>query len=250
MKNIVIGLAFSVLVTSCASTQSIPVINKSPHRNIPEAYEVKHRDSIYKIAWAFGVDFLDIAEYNDLKEPYQLTPGEILYLRGKPVSTTPLDLEAGDLREPVVVKRLPEKKPVVQFQSDQENAPTVTFSQASDAWNWPAEGKLVGKFSPETGNNGIQISGPEGSPVKATQAGEVVYVGQGLRGYGELVIIKHSEQFLSAYAHNKKILVQEGQAISSGQQIAAMGNTGTRSTMLHFEIRKDGEPVDPLKFLK
>lgn len=110
-------------------------------------------------------------------------------------------------------------------------------------------GKLISRFSRNKGRNGIQIAGASGSAIRSTAAGEVVYAGEGLRGYGKLIIVKHSPAYLSAYAHNRKIMVAEGERINSGQQIAQMGNSGTDRTMLHFEIRKDGKPVDPLKFL-
>lgn len=109
---------------------------------------------------------------------------------------------------------------------------------------------MIAKFSPAKGQNGIKIAGPAGSPVRATAAGEVVYAGAGLRGYGNLIIVKHSPSYLSAYAHNRKILVREGQRIASGRQIAQMGNSDVGRTMLHFEIRKNGKPQDPLKFLR
>ncbi len=253
MKRIItislfVGLVLGFL-SGCGSTSSAPIINKSPSRNIPQAYEVKHQDSIYKIAWAFGVDYLDIAEWSNLKKPYEITPGQIVLLRKPATKITPLDPVSTQLREPEYVKKLPVNAPARIETSKIESAPVVSFSSSPREWNWPAEGKLIGKFSPSEGSNGIQIAGLEDSPVKATAAGEVVYVGEGLRGYGKLVILKHSTQFLSAYAHNRKILVTEGQAIAPEQQIATMGQSGTDTVMLHFEIRKDGEPVDPAQFL-
>jgi len=116
-------------------------------------------------------------------------------------------------------------------------------------WQWPAEGQLVGKFSRAKGQNGIQIAGAPGSAIRATAGGDVVYAGEGLRGYGKLIIVKHSPAFLSAYAHNRRLMVAEGARVKPGQQIAQMGSSGAARVMLHFEIRKDGKPVDPLKFL-
>ena len=117
-------------------------------------------------------------------------------------------------------------------------------------WMWPANGRLVGRFS--SGNplqKGIDIEGSQGAPVIAAAAGSVVYAGNGLAGYGELVIVKHNETFLSAYAHNSKLLVAEGEQVKAGQAIAEMGSSGTDKTKLHFEIRQAGKPVDPLLFL-
>jgi lipoprotein NlpD len=115
-------------------------------------------------------------------------------------------------------------------------------------WQWPAPGKVIEGFD-ETRNKGIDIAGNDGDPVLAAADGEVVYVGAALRGYGNLVIVKHSEEFISAYAHNKQILVKQGQAVKRGQRIAEIGRSDADRTKLHFEIRRQGKPVDPLKYL-
>ncbi|SET53486.1 lipoprotein NlpD [Nitrosomonas marina] len=135
-----------------------------------------------------------------------------------------------------------------------ENAPemvgyrTDTPSNTSEAdWIWPATGTLLSSFS--NNSKGLKISGQTGQPVLATAAGEVVYSGNGLRGYGNLIIIKHNDTLLSAYAHNSKLLVKEGESVVQGQKIAEMGDTDTDTPQLHFEIRKHGKPVDPLEFL-
>jgi len=116
------------------------------------------------------------------------------------------------------------------------------------AWIWPANGRTVGTFS-ESGSKGVDIAGSKGDPVVAAGDGKVVYSGTGLRGYGKLVIIKHNNTYLSAYAHNQTILVKEGQSVSKGQKIAEMGNTDADQVKLHFEVRRQGKPVDPLKYL-
>jgi lipoprotein NlpD len=117
------------------------------------------------------------------------------------------------------------------------------------AWLMPAKGKLIGEFSESANRKGIDIAGSMGQPVFASAPGKVVYSGSGLRGYGKLVIIKHNKTFLSAYAHNSQILVKEGQAVTSGQKIAEMGNSDTDQVKLHFEVRRFGKPVDPAKYL-
>jgi lipoprotein NlpD len=126
--------------------------------------------------------------------------------------------------------------------------PAAAAGTAGVPWIWPANGKIVGTFS-ENGNKGVDIAGKAGDPVIAAGDGKVSYIGTGLRGYGKLVIIKHSEPFLSAYAHNRNILVKEGQSVSKGQKIAEMGNTDADQVKLHFELRRQGKPVDPLKYL-
>jgi len=128
--------------------------------------------------------------------------------------------------------------------------PAVAAAAADDdavSWMWPAEGKVVGTF--DGGKKGVDIAGKSGQPVMAAGAGKVMYAGAGIRGYGNLVIVKHSNNLLSAYAHNKTILVKEGQAVTKGQKIAEMGNSDSDSVKLHFEIRQQGKPVDPSKYL-
>ena len=118
------------------------------------------------------------------------------------------------------------------------------------AWRWPAEGQLVGRYvSGDPTKQGIDIAGTGGAPVRAAGDGVVVYSGSGLVGYGELVIVKHDDEWLSAYGHNRSRLVNEGQLVKAGQQIAEMGRTGAARDMLHFEIRHNGKPVDPLRYL-
>lgn len=128
--------------------------------------------------------------------------------------------------------------------------PAESKAVAEDAleWSWPGGGKVLATFNDST-NKGVDIAGSVGDPVLAAGAGRVVYVGSGLRGYGNLVIIKHNASFLSAYAHNSEILVKEGQAVQKGQKIAALGNSDADRPKLHFEIRRQGKPVDPLKYL-
>ena len=116
-------------------------------------------------------------------------------------------------------------------------------------WVWPTEGRIVAGFSPRAGLKGIDISGKYGQTIRSAAAGKVVYAGAGLRGYGKLIIVKHNEVFLSAYAHNRKILAREGIRVAAGQRIAEMGDTGTDRVKLHFEIRKDGRPVNPIHYL-
>lgn len=130
------------------------------------------------------------------------------------------------------------------------NNPVPTAISAK-GWQWPAQGKLIQAFASTNGGlKGIDIAGKQGSSVFATRAGKVVYSGNGLRGYGKLLIIKHNDEFLSAYAHNQSLLVHEGQTVLQGQEIATMGKTGAGSVKLHFEIRRAGKPIDPLIYLK
>lgn len=142
-------------------------------------------------------------------------------------------------------KIAPETKPETPVPPVQ---PAVPAGPDDIAWQWPVSGKVLAPYS-ESGSKGLDIGGKAGDPVFAAGDGKVVYAGSGLRGYGELVIVKHNATYLSAYAHNRKILVKEGQQVGRGQKIAEMGNTDSEMVKLHFEIRKQGKPVDPAQYL-
>ena len=148
--------------------------------------------------------------------------------------------------EPVVVARA---DPVPEPRPEPKPAPAADEGDEKLEWLWPATGKIITGFSDTANLKGIDIAGKAGQPVIASAAGKVVYAGTGLRGYGKLVIVKHNSTFLSAYAHNKDLLVKEGQQVTRGQKIAEMGNTDSDQVKLHFEIRKLGKPVDPTKYL-
>ena len=153
---------------------------------------------------------------------------------------------------PLVAKAEPraEAKPEPKPEAKPETKPAADPSAGGDdvAWIWPANGTVISQFS-ESGAKGIAIGGKAGDAVVAAGDGKVVYAGTGLRGYGQLIIVKHNATFLSAYAHNQKLLVKEGQTVSKGQKIAEMGNTDADQVKLHFEIRRQGKPVDPMKYL-
>lgn len=151
--------------------------------------------------------------------------------------------------EVVPVAGLPTNRPVASTQASKPVPAGPSRAVSGVSWRWPVEGNLVSRFSSTDAIPGIEIAGKSGDPVRAAADGVVVYSGNGLVGYGELVIIKHSDSFLSAYGHNRKRLVKEGQHVSAGQQIAEMGSTGATRDELEFQIRKDGNPVDPLSYL-
>jgi len=152
--------------------------------------------------------------------------------------------------EVVVAKAEPKPEARVEPKPETKPAPSGEPSAGADdlAWIWPSSGKIVGQFS-EAGSKGLDIGGKAGDPVISAGDGKVVYAGTGLRGYGKLIIVKHNATFLSAYAHNQNLLVKEGQNVTKGQKIAEMGNTDADQVKLHFEIRRQGKPVDPLKYL-
>ncbi|WP_205676459.1 peptidoglycan DD-metalloendopeptidase family protein [Alteromonas portus] len=274
-------LYICVLIGGCAGrTAPAPVVllnsqvADGSEEYTKKTYKVQRGDTLYAVAWYTGNDYRDLAKYNDLSAPYTIFPGQILNVSPPsnvavaPVktevktkqSTTPtttnVDKSLVDRPSPQAYRESekvvnPQKVTTVKkpSQSVKKQAPT-SFPDKVQKWVWPAEGKLIGTFSQsESGNKGIDIAGAKGSKVVAAADGKVVYSGSALRGYGNLVIIKHTDTFLSAYAYNDTILVKEREWVSAGQQIATMGDSGTNSVKLHFEVRYRGKSLDPMKYL-
>lgn len=209
-----------------------PVATTSPVESRP-------LDAPTKAAGAPGLDGLK-REPRGGKEPYS----EEAYARlNKPGEAAARPAGAAAPAETAVAPAKNEAKPEPRPESD-----TAAAGPDDVAWQWPSSGKVIAGFS-EAGNKGIDFAGKAGDPVLAAADGKVVYVGTGIRGFGQLLIVKHNTTFLSAYAHNRKILVGEGQQVIRGQKIAEMGNSDSDMVKLHFEIRKQGKPTDPLAFL-
>ena len=199
---------------------------------------VRRGDTLFAIASRNNVRLQDLAAWNGIDPPYTIYPGQKLRLYpagkgGSTASTRP----ASPSKPATPAAPVPAPKPAAPAASDIK-------------WRWPADGELIGRYvAGEPTKQGIDIAGASGAPVRAAADGVVVYSGSGLVGYGELIIIKHNEQWLSAYGHNRNRLVNEGQLVRSGQQIAEMGRSGAPREMLHFEVRYNGKPVDPLTYL-
>ncbi|HID4046445.1 murein hydrolase activator NlpD [Pluralibacter gergoviae] len=256
-------------------------------------YTVKRGDTLFYIAWVTGNDFRDLAQRNNIPEPYGLTVGQTLQVgnaSGQPItgdnavaqasaraSTAPTSSSrqveksypvvasqptitySEDSGEQSANKMLPNNKPAAPVtapvtapsaSTTQPTASSTSTSSPISSWRWPTSGKIIDSFSgADGGNKGIDIAGSKGQAIVATASGRVVYAGNALRGYGNLIIIKHNDDYLSAYAHNDTMLVREQQEVTAGQKIATMGSTGTSSTRLHFEIRYKGKSVNPLQYL-
>ena len=220
---------------------------------------VERGDTLYSIAWAHGLGYHELASLNGIRAPYTIYSGQRLRLRPAASSTgvTVAPLRQGKpvrASGPVATPApAPAAKPVSKPVSKPVAKPVIAAASNkpfSGPWVWPTRGRVLSKFQPKaTGKRGIEIGGHEDQPVNAAGNGTVVYAGSGLVGYGRLIIVKHSENLLSAYGHNSKLLVAEGEYVSAGQMIAKMGSSGTSRNELYFEIRKDGKPVDPLKYL-
>lgn len=230
-------------------------------------YKVKKGDTLYSIAWGANKDVKDLARLNRLDSRYTIYPGQLLLLSNrqslqnhkKRVVNTK---EGNSIKNSHLDKKNVANKKTqgyVETKSNKTNNNKAPIKRDAlhkglpskvNQWRWPVSGKLVSGFShSEQDDKGIKIAVNQGEFVKAAASGRVVYAGNGLRGYGNLIIIKHTHDYLSAYAHTKKILVKEKQQIMAGQKIATIGNLDKAGAVLHFEIRYHGKSVNPLKYL-
>ena len=200
-----------------------------------QLYRIRAGETLYAIAWRYQLDFKTLAKWNGIKPPYVIHPGQKLVL-----------VDPARLPEEPQASKPGRKKPTRPSTSGKAHKP----APAPKNFRWPTNGKVVRRFDGrKDGSQGIDIAGQLGQNIVSAGAGKVVYSGDGLVGYGNLIIIKHNEDYLSAYAYNRVLLVKEGEVVKSGQKIAQMGQSQPGSPRLHFEIRRQGEPVNPLKYL-
>jgi lipoprotein NlpD len=276
-----LGAAGKKHVAPISETRHVRKYVRSENDPRPQTYAVQKGDTLYGIAFNYGLDYHEIAEINNIQDPYVIHERQELRLfpnvpgavaprvvenkpQGIPVKDQPKVAklpyseqavaeiqqmqETQHKSEPVIVVKV-ESKPEPKPETVQEAVSDSAVDDDTLEWGMPTNGKVIGEFSESANRKGVDISGKLGQAVMASAAGKVVYSGSGLRGYGKLVIIKHNNTFLSAYAHNDQVLVKEGQTVSKGQKIAEMGSTDSDQVKLHFEIRKFGKPVDPAKYL-
>jgi lipoprotein NlpD len=326
---ILLGFVVGVLLAGCMTRPPAPVDERAPFpvfRPPPappaappprdaevrvQTYVVKRGETLAQIALDHGLDYRELAAWNNLENPNLIRVGQVLVLspagegakapsgvttaplvsappiggpgEGRPSrpNTATYKSEPKALKLPYSEQALAQVNsapphapaasppPPVQTPAPAAVAPVVAPSTAPAAagppksesarvpqidddkidWVWPTSGKVIAGFSENANLKGIDIGGKPGQPVLASAAGRVVYAGSGLRGYGKLIIVKHNNTFLSAYAHNREILVKEGQHVSKGQKIGEMGDTDADQVKLHFEIRRLGKPIDPSKYL-
>ncbi|ONR92445.1 peptidase [Burkholderia cenocepacia] len=267
--------AFSTLLAACATRlDNAPVVDRSGSLGTtataqpaaplgpppPGFYRVKPGDTLYRIALENGQNYRDIASWNNLANPNQIEVDQLLRVAppggaavagapaaapivGGAVATAPLSSGPAAPAAGTSSALAATPPAAATGSSDTAAAPSgpVTFA-------WPARGPVLNGFD-DAKNKGVNIGGTAGEAVKAAADGRVVYSGNGLRGYGNLIIIKHDATYLTAYAHNRALMVKEGDAVTKGQKIAEMGNSDADRVMLHFEVRRQGKPVDPLKYL-
>ena len=245
VRNLLRGLAGVVaawvLLSSCGGQNHAPVIDlQAPPKVMSGFHTVRKGESLYSIAWRYGWDYRELAAANGIGPPYLIYPGQKITLTARKTSRVTRQAGAVPSSQPPVPPR------AAVARRAQPTAVAVTKLK----WRWPAQGALMGRFSSvDRGNKGIDIKGKAGDPVRAAADGRVVYAGSGLIGYGNLLIVKHNDTYLSAYAHNKVLFKREQQQVKSGEIIAKIGSTGAKSSRLHFEIRKNGKPVNPLSYL-
>lgn len=249
MRAAIILLCFAIL-QGCSSHPVAPVTDRSTasgrhaiKRNYlknKRYHFVKKGETLFSIATLYGIDYHQLARWNGIERTYRIYPGERLNLR------------------PVKRRRRRAVKPRSRRRSARRSRPSwrtrrpvrTNVRARRLKWQWPVRGRLVKRFRRwEPGKKGINIAGRPGQTIRAAAGGEVLYSGSGLIRYGKLIIIRHNHLYVSTYAHNRTLYVKQGDRVKAGQKIADMGSTGTNRTMLHFEIRYRGKPVDPLRYL-
>jgi lipoprotein NlpD len=257
--SLVINILIILLLFSCSSHRPAEVREKSINAtNRPFTHRVEAGDTLFSIAWRYGLKYEALAKYNGISAPYLIHPTQVIklnvpaYMINSPAANSPVR-PMGTRKKASQGWRVTKKATAASQKNQTKLTPKINLSQpawGAPQWSWPVAGVILSSFQGNNGlNKGIDLSGKLGEPVLAAASGQVVYSGSGLRGYGKLLIVKHNETFLSAYAHNDRLLVKEGDLVKVGQRIADMGSSGTDRVKLHFEIRRDGTPVDPLKFL-
>lgn len=238
-------------VLQIALSPSIPNGETASNR-LPATVTVQRGDTLYRIAKMLGVSMQSLIDINQLSPPYPLVVGQILRTpaatQQNPVANTKMSGNAATTQAKktsgAAVTKEPARATSVVSESKTPRAGLGPVSR----WRWPSDGRLVRGYSSNL-HKGVDIAGKRGDPVKAAARGVVVYAGTGVKGYGALIIVKHNDDYLSAYGHNDAILVSEGDTVKDAAVIARMGSSGTDSVKLHFEIRRQGKPIDPVKVL-
>ncbi|MBS0849370.1 peptidoglycan DD-metalloendopeptidase family protein [Citrobacter sp. JGM124] len=236
--KIILCLLMTLLLTACSSKNTAKSTRNEGSFN-GSVYTVKRGDTLYKVSRMTGTSVGELARMNSLPPPYKLLVGQRLRTKGTASRTAS--------KNTATARKSTPSRQTAPAQVAKVTAPPV----GSRCWLWPAKGKVIEGYSyQDGGNKGIDIAGSRGQAIYASGPGTVVYAGNQLRGYGNLVMIKHNEDYITAYAHNDTILVSNGQKIKAGQKIATMGNSGTSSVRLHFQLRYRATAIDPQRYLK
>jgi lipoprotein NlpD len=232
--------------------RSTPVVSAPAQEPVPPGfYRVKRGDTLIRIALDNGQSYRDIAAWNNITDPNLIEVDQVLRVKPPPSSARVVTKPIEPIK-PVDSKASTDKKVAAKKVEEKEVASAEPKADAVDPpikLSWPAKGKVVDEFN-EAKNKGIDIAGKMGEPIQAAADGKVVYAGNSLRGYGNLVIIKHDNTYLTAYAHNRTLVVKEGENVRKGQRIAEMGDSDANMVKLHFEVRMNGKPVNPMQYLQ
>ncbi|AZB90300.1 peptidoglycan DD-metalloendopeptidase family protein [Acinetobacter pittii] len=249
-----VAVGFTVAMAGCASKPQIN--NSSRYAMAPNYYTVRSGDTLSGIAMRYGLDYISIAEMNDIAPPYRIYVNQSLRLKK---GSSPRTVSTQVMAQPEQIKRqtiaLPTTQPVTPVTQPTTTAPstntTVTSVAPNSSLRWikPTNGPVIQGFNLANNVKGIRYGGNQGDPIYAAADGQVVYAADGLKEYGNLVLIKHIDGYISAYAHNSKMFVKSGDNITAGQKIAEMGSTGASQVMLEFQIRLDGKPINPINLL-
>lgn len=260
-RLITISVVCVLFLGACTSPPRVPVQSRNTI-SVNEQTEkiggrlitfVRSGDTLYSIAFDSGLDVADLAAWNNIEIESRLQVGQRLRL------TKPLNFRPAKPAQPVVRPQVVTREPVKPSNPSVTKparptvsarpAPTVTARSGKVRWRWPTRGRIVRSFSLAAGQKGIDIAAARGQVVVAAAPGKVVYAGNGLKGYGNLIIIKHNDQYLSAYAHNAQMFVKEGKLVAGGEKISTVGVANDGKSVLHFEVRLQGKPVNPVKYL-
>ncbi|KTD36768.1 hypothetical protein Lnau_1752 [Legionella nautarum] len=237
-------LIITILLTACGTNSNFaPVVELKwqPHNPNQATHVVRRGETLYAIAFRYDQDYRQLAAINHLHRPYALRVGQVLRVRGLGTRSRFVTVKPRSKVRQALRKKTNKTYPI--FRANQ------TFNQRQ-TWIWPVDGRVVSRFAPQLGKKGIDIAGKKGEMIHAATSGVVAYAGSGLSGYGNLIIIKHNDQYLTAYGNNLRNIVKEGQKVKVGQIIAEMGVIDRKYWGVHFEIRKAGKPVNPLDYLK
>ena len=261
VRCLLVAVALGTLLGGCASSSGrhVQVVERDTSQRHPVTvgqHRVQRGDTLYSIAFRYGWDWKALAAHNGISAPYVIHVGQVIRFGGgaaNRVATVPAVQTSTGRVSSAPARTVTPAQTSAPSSAPKQTASTTVVVQPGPAvtgWIWPAGGAIIGRYASNGSlNKGIDIAGNMGEPVLAASGGTVVYAGSGLRGYGELVIIKHNDAYVSAYGHNRRLLVREGQQVKAGQRVAEMGSTGTDRVKLHFEIRRQGKPVDPLQYL-
>jgi lipoprotein NlpD len=221
----------------------------------PGYYTVKPGDTLIRIGLETGQSHKDISRWNALENPNRIEVGQVIRVAPPAAEASAVvarPISSGTVVSTALTAGTPAKAASAPVSAPVAAAPAAVAASATGdddlGWIWPGHGQVLAGFD-EVKNKGVDISGASGDPVVAAAEGKVVYAGSGLRGYGNLIILKHNNTYLTAYAHNKSLLVKEDQTVKKGQKIAEMGDSDADRVKLHFEVRRQGKPVDPTKYL-